>query len=180
MHSNETHAPAALCLKRQLGMLPQPMLSASIAQQGPQALCSQPRGMLTTGDVAPGRGPPLCSCAVLRLPAGVRPPARPPPGDPLKPSFCPAAPLVTCHRWQRWYRLTRHQPSCVCNPAAALCNEEAPWLACCSRLPLSHSRRPVIQQEAAYNMGRAAHQLGLLHLAVPLYERALRCGAALH
>jgi hypothetical protein len=35
-------------------------------------------------------------------------------------------------------------------------------------------------QEAAYNMGRAAHQLGLLHLAVPLYERALRCGAAEH
>jgi hypothetical protein len=32
-------------------------------------------------------------------------------------------------------------------------------------------------QEAAYNMGRAAHQLGLLHLAVPLYERALRCVA---
>lgn len=32
-------------------------------------------------------------------------------------------------------------------------------------------------QEAAYNMGRAAHQLGLLHLAVPLYERALRCAA---
>ena len=30
-------------------------------------------------------------------------------------------------------------------------------------------------QEAAYNMGRAAHQLGLLHLAVPLYERALKC-----
>ena len=29
------------------------------------------------------------------------------------------------------------------------------------------------EQEAAYNMGRAAHQLGLLHLAVPLYERAL-------
>ncbi len=28
-------------------------------------------------------------------------------------------------------------------------------------------------QEAAYNLGRAAHQMGLLHLAVPLYERAL-------
>ena len=28
-------------------------------------------------------------------------------------------------------------------------------------------------QEAAYNLGRAAHQLGLLHLAVPFYERAL-------
>ena len=29
------------------------------------------------------------------------------------------------------------------------------------------------QQEAAYNIGRAAHQLGLLHLAAPFYERAL-------
>lgn len=28
-------------------------------------------------------------------------------------------------------------------------------------------------QEAAYNIGRAAHQLGLLHLATPFYERAL-------
>jgi general transcription factor 3C polypeptide 3 (transcription factor C subunit 4) len=28
-------------------------------------------------------------------------------------------------------------------------------------------------QEAAYNLGRAAHQLGLLHLAAPFYERAL-------
>ena len=28
-------------------------------------------------------------------------------------------------------------------------------------------------QEAAYNLGRAAQQLGLLHLAVPFYERAL-------
>lgn len=28
-------------------------------------------------------------------------------------------------------------------------------------------------QEAAYNMARAAQQLGLMHLAVPLYERAL-------
>ncbi len=28
-------------------------------------------------------------------------------------------------------------------------------------------------QEAAFNLGRAAHQLGLLHLAVPFYERAL-------
>lgn len=36
------------------------------------------------------------------------------------------------------------------------------------------------KQEAAYNMGRAAHQLGLLHLAVPLYERALECVCFLH
>lgn len=30
-----------------------------------------------------------------------------------------------------------------------------------------------ILQEAAYNIGRAAHQLGLLHMAAPFYERAL-------
>lgn len=30
-------------------------------------------------------------------------------------------------------------------------------------------------QEAAYNIGRAAHQLGLLHLAAPFYEKALAC-----
>jgi len=29
------------------------------------------------------------------------------------------------------------------------------------------------EQETAYNLGRAAHQLGLLHVAVPFYERAL-------
>ena len=29
------------------------------------------------------------------------------------------------------------------------------------------------EQEACYNLGRAAHQLGLLHAAVPFYERAL-------
>ena len=29
------------------------------------------------------------------------------------------------------------------------------------------------EQEACYNLGRAAHQLGLLHVAVPFYERAL-------
>lgn len=29
-------------------------------------------------------------------------------------------------------------------------------------------------QEAAYNMARAAHELNLLHVAVPLYEQALR------
>lgn len=35
--------------------------------------------------------------------------------------------------------------------------------ASCRRMP----------QEAAYNIGRAAHQLGLLHLAALFYERAL-------
>ena len=29
------------------------------------------------------------------------------------------------------------------------------------------------EQEACYNFGRAAHQLGLLHVALPFYERAL-------
>jgi general transcription factor 3C polypeptide 3 (transcription factor C subunit 4) len=28
-------------------------------------------------------------------------------------------------------------------------------------------------QEAAYNLGRAAHQLGLMHVAIPFYEQAL-------
>ncbi|KAK9844168.1 hypothetical protein WJX81_006772 [Elliptochloris bilobata] len=36
-----------------------------------------------------------------------------------------------------------------------------------------YSARRRNPQEAAYNLGRAAHQLGLLHLAVPFYERAL-------
>ena len=35
---------------------------------------------------------------------------------------------------------------------------------------------PLRAAEAAYNSGRAAHQLGLPHLAVSLYEEALRCG----
>jgi general transcription factor 3C polypeptide 3 (transcription factor C subunit 4) len=35
-------------------------------------------------------------------------------------------------------------------------------------------------QEAAYNMGRAAHQLGLLHLAAPFYEQALACSPQLN
>ena len=30
-------------------------------------------------------------------------------------------------------------------------------------------------QEAAYNLARAAHELNLLHVAVPFYEQALRC-----
>lgn len=42
------------------------------------------------------------------------------------------------------------------------------------RLPAAGSlpcrRNP---QEAAYNLGRAAHHLGLLHIAVPYYERVL-------
>lgn len=36
--------------------------------------------------------------------------------------------------------------------------------------PLTRRRNP---QEAAYNLGRAAHHLGLLHIAVPYYERVL-------
>jgi general transcription factor 3C polypeptide 3 (transcription factor C subunit 4) len=30
------------------------------------------------------------------------------------------------------------------------------------------------REEAAYNLGRAAHQLGMLHIAVAFYELALR------
>lgn len=33
-------------------------------------------------------------------------------------------------------------------------------------------------QEAAYNLGRAAQQLGLFHIAVPYYQQALRCVGA--
>ncbi len=45
-----------------------------------------------------------------------------------------------------------------------------PTLACRRQEYAALRRNP---QEAAYNLGRAAHQMGLLHLAVPLYERAL-------
>lgn len=31
-----------------------------------------------------------------------------------------------------------------------------------------------IAQESAYNLARAAHELNLLHVAVPFYEQALR------
>lgn len=36
-----------------------------------------------------------------------------------------------------------------------------------------YSKKRENKQEVLYNMGRAAHQVGLLHLAVPLYQRAL-------
>ena len=32
-----------------------------------------------------------------------------------------------------------------------------------------------VPQEAAYNLARAAHELNLLHVAVPFYEQALQC-----
>ena len=35
------------------------------------------------------------------------------------------------------------------------------------------SGHPEHEQEAEYNIGRALHQLGLLHLALPYYERAM-------
>lgn len=37
----------------------------------------------------------------------------------------------------------------------------------------AYSRQRENKQEAYFNLGRAAHQLGLLHLAVPWYYRAL-------
>ena len=40
-----------------------------------------------------------------------------------------------------------------------------------------YSKKRENQQEALYNLGRAAHQIGLLHLAVPLYQRALAAQA---
>lgn len=39
--------------------------------------------------------------------------------------------------------------------------------------PQRYSQHRKNKQEALYNLGRAAHQIGLLHMAVPLYQRAL-------
>lgn len=46
------------------------------------------------------------------------------------------------------------------------------------RLPLRPAPPPPRHnpQEAAYNIGRAAHQLGLLHIATPYYQRVLEAG----
>lgn len=44
------------------------------------------------------------------------------------------------------------------------------------RLPASEQRRKQ-PAETAYNMGRAAHQLGLVHLAVPYYQSVLSMAA---
>ena len=38
----------------------------------------------------------------------------------------------------------------------------------------AYQGRRGIAQESAYNMARAAHELNLLHVAVPFYEQALR------
>ncbi|PSC75147.1 general transcription factor 3C polypeptide 3 isoform X1 [Micractinium conductrix] len=80
------------------------------------------------------------------------------------------------------YRLSPQEPLVLLCIAAALLNRGST-----KRVPDRH--RAVLQafaflqeysearcnpQEAAYNLGRAAHQLGLLHLAVPYYERALQ------
>jgi hypothetical protein len=73
------------------------------------------KGVLPAGDVAPGRGPPLCGRAVLRLPAGVRPPARPPPGDPPNSSMRPCRPSRDVSLVAISPLLHRHQPSCVSN-----------------------------------------------------------------
>ena len=67
---------------------------------------------------------------------------------------------------------------------------EGIWYACPQRKLLDHASAPAVygmpvrcaqayaaarqnDQETAYNLGCAFHQLGLLHLAIPLYERAL-------
>ena len=49
----------------------------------------------------------------------------------------------------------------------------------CEATPLlqGYAAQRCNEQEATYNLGRAAHQLGLLHVAVPLYERALAAKA---
>ncbi|KAL4427748.1 hypothetical protein ABPG75_001837 [Micractinium tetrahymenae] len=82
------------------------------------------------------------------------------------------------------YRVAPHEPLVLLCIAAALLNQAAT-----KRVPNRH--RAVLQafaflqeygdarcnaQEAAYNLGRAAHQLGLLHIAAPFYERVLETG----
>ena len=49
----------------------------------------------------------------------------------------------------------------------------------CEATPLlqGYAAQRCNEQEATYNLGRAAHQLGLLHAAVPLYERVLAAKA---
>ncbi|EFN59685.1 hypothetical protein CHLNCDRAFT_133218 [Chlorella variabilis] len=79
------------------------------------------------------------------------------------------------------YRVGHSEPLVLLCIAAALVNQAAT-----KRVPDRH--RAVLQafaflqeygdarrnpQEAAYNTGRAAHHLGLLHIAVPYYERVL-------
>jgi general transcription factor 3C polypeptide 3 (transcription factor C subunit 4) len=47
----------------------------------------------------------------------------------------------------------------------------------CSAL-LACREKNLLAQEASFNMGRAYHQLNLLHLAVPYYEQTLRLAVA--
>ncbi|PRW60262.1 general transcription factor 3C polypeptide 3 isoform X1 [Chlorella sorokiniana] len=79
------------------------------------------------------------------------------------------------------YRVSPHEPLVLLCIAAALLNQAA-------TKKVADRHRAVLQafaflqeygdcrrnpQEAAYNLGRAAHHLGLLHIAVPYYERVL-------
>ena len=57
----------------------------------------------------------------------------------------------------------RHSPLSCTTPSPAPCPCPPAFRAC----------RRCNPQEAAYNIGRAAHHLGLMHIAVPYYERAL-------
>ena len=41
-------------------------------------------------------------------------------------------------------------------------------------LPQNYSKQRKNEQEAFYNLGRASHHVGLLQLAVPWYQRALK------
>lgn len=73
---------------------------------------------------------------------------------------------------------------CICVLSCrTVCTETSPHLPL-QRKGLRHvnvvqeyAGRRCNEQEALYNTGRAAHQLGLLHVAVPLYERALAAPA---
>ncbi|KAI7842713.1 hypothetical protein COHA_003644 [Chlorella ohadii] len=79
------------------------------------------------------------------------------------------------------YRVSPHEPLVLLCIAAALLNQAA-------TKKVADRHRAVLQafaflqeygdrrrnpQEAAYNLGRAAHHFGLLHIAVPYYERVL-------
>lgn len=68
------------------------------------------------------------------------------------------------HSWLR---------TCCC-PAYQPCSAQSCFLPSqTASQPAAHPLRRRNPQEAAYNLGRAAHHLGLLHIAVPYYERVL-------
>jgi general transcription factor 3C polypeptide 3 (transcription factor C subunit 4) len=61
----------------------------------------------------------------------------------------------------------------LCAHHAAAVTTHRSTCACLRACPQEYERRRGNLQESSYNLARALHQLGLTHLAVPLYERAL-------